>query len=68
MNEFLLLLSRVPAEAFPAMGRVLSAMLAGDHEAAALEARLASETIAIKRATHAAFQAGAAHKVPGTGE
>lgn len=66
MSEFLLLLSRVPAEAFPAMGRLLTAMLAGDHAAAEREARITSETIAAKRATHEAFRAGAAHK-PNTG-
>lgn len=67
MNDVLLLLSRIPPEAFPAMGRLLTSLLAGDHEAAEREARVTSETIAAKRAVHAAFEAGAAAHKPNTG-
>ncbi len=66
MSEVLLLLSRIPAEAFPAVGRVLTALLAGDKDAAEREVRVATETIAAKRAVHAAFDAG--KKQAGTGE
>lgn len=66
MSEVLLLLSRIPAEAFPAMGRLLSALLAGDKEAAEREARVTAETVAAKRAIHEAWRAGAG-KVPGSG-
>ncbi len=65
MSEVLLLLSRIPAEAFPAIGRVLTALLSGDQEGAAREARVAAETVAAKKAVHAAFAAG--KKNAGTG-
>lgn len=58
MSEVLLLLSRIPAEAFPAMGRLLNALLAGDTEKAEREARVTAETIVAKRAVHEAFEAG----------
>lgn len=58
MSEVLLLLSRIPAEAFPAMGRLLNALLSGDTEKAEREARVTAETIVAKRAVHEAFRAG----------
>ncbi len=58
MSEVLLLLSKIPTEAFPAVGRVLAALLSGDHAAAEREARVASETIAAKRIVHASYEAG----------
>ena len=66
MNDLFLLLSRIPPEAFPAIGRVLTALLSGDKDAAAREAQVAAETVAAKRAVHAAFEAG--KKNAGTGE
>jgi hypothetical protein len=66
VNEFMLLLSRVPAEAFPVMGRLLTALLAGDTDKAEREARIAAETIAAKRAIHEAYEAG--KRQAGTGE
>lgn len=66
MSEVLLMLSKIPAEAFPAMGRLLTALISGDTEAAQREARVTAETIAAKRAVHAAFEAGKRHA--GTGE
>ncbi len=67
MNDFFLLLSRIPPDAFPAMGRLVTALLSGDHAAAEREARVTSETIAAKKAVHAAFAAGAAGHKPNTG-
>jgi hypothetical protein len=58
MSDVLLLLSRIPTEAFPALGRLLTALLAGDKDAAEREARVTTETIVAKRAVHAAYDAG----------
>ena len=58
MNEVLLLLSRIPVDAFPAMGRLLHALLSGDAEKAEREARVTAETIVAKRAVHEPFRAG----------
>lgn len=66
MSEVLLLLSRIPAEAFPALGRLLTALLSGNKDAAEREARVTTETIVAKKAIHAAYEAGKKNAPPGT--
>jgi hypothetical protein len=58
MSQLLLLLSKVPAEAFDSLGRLVGHLLNGDAEAAEREARVTAETIAAKKTIDAAYDAG----------
>ena len=59
MNLFALL-AQIPAEAYEGLGRVLTAMLAGDAAKAEREVRVTAETVAAKLAIDKAFEAGKA--------
>ncbi|UOF77324.1 hypothetical protein [Caudoviricetes sp.] len=50
-------LAKLAPEALPAVGRLFSAILAGDAAKAQREARVAAETIAAKQAVRAAAKA-----------
>lgn len=49
------IMKEVP-EALPSLGRFVGHLFAGDADKAALEARLAAETIAIKKAAEAPYE------------
>jgi hypothetical protein len=56
-SKVLEFLAKMPAEAIPSFGRLLSALLSGDAARAQREARVTAETIAIKQATRASAKA-----------
>lgn len=55
--DVLTFLAKLPPEALPATGRMLSAVLAGDPAKAEREARIAAQTVGIKRAARAGAKA-----------
>ncbi len=58
MSELLMLLSKVPPEAFASLGKLVGHLLSGDTEAAERELRVTAETIGAKKAIDAAYEAG----------